>query len=145
MSRSSRFAVAVHMLTLMAYARDEPVKSEQAACSVNTNPVVIRRILCALSKARLVSSQTGAAGGTKLAREASQITLLDVYRAVEGGRIFLLHRQPPDPECPIGTNVQMVLEGVLGDVEATVDGVLAKITIEKILQEVKRCSGRSTG
>jgi DNA-binding IscR family transcriptional regulator len=45
MSTSSRFAVAVHVLTLMAWADEEPLKSEQVAESVNTNPVVIRRML----------------------------------------------------------------------------------------------------
>ena len=56
MSTSSRFAVAVHILTLMAWSEDEPLKSEQVAESVNTNPVVIRRMLCELSEANLVVS-----------------------------------------------------------------------------------------
>jgi len=59
MSTSTRFAVAVHVLTLMAWADEEPLKSEQVAESVNTNPVVIRRMLCELAEANLVVSQTG--------------------------------------------------------------------------------------
>ncbi|HEX8852924.1 MAG TPA: Rrf2 family transcriptional regulator, partial [Pyrinomonadaceae bacterium] len=82
MSANSRFAVAVHALTLLAWAGEEPVKSEYLACSVNTNPVVIRRILCALARAGLVTSQTGASGGSRLARPAAEITLREVYRAV---------------------------------------------------------------
>jgi DNA-binding IscR family transcriptional regulator len=54
------------------------------ANSVNANPVVIRRILCALVRAELITSQTGVAGGSRLVLKASQVTLLDVYRAVEG-------------------------------------------------------------
>ena len=97
MPTSSRFAVAVHVLTLLAWAGDEPLKSDYIAGSVNTNPVVIRRILCALAHAGLVTSQTGAAGGTRLARKAAEITLTEVYRAVEPRAIFALHRRPRMP------------------------------------------------
>ena len=140
MSTSSRFAVAVHVLALMAATGDEPVKSESVALSVNTNPVVIRRILCALAQARLVTSQTGAAGGSRLARKPNQITLLDVYRAVEKGDAFLLHRQPPNRHCPIGMNIETVLAGILEEVNAAVERVLAKITVEQVLQSVRTCS-----
>src|SRR5262249_59903685 len=96
MQTSSRFAVAVHILALMAAAEDEPIKSDQMAGSVNTNPVVIRRILCSLSRAELVISQTGAAGGSKLAREAGQISPLAGYPAGEEGGGFSLRRHTPN-------------------------------------------------
>jgi Rrf2 family protein len=137
MAANSRFAIAVHILTMMAWAGDEPLKSEQVACSVNTNPVVIRRILCALQKARLVVSQTGAAGGSRLARKPGQITLLDIYRAVDAGELFSLHRQPPNDECPVGMNIEVVLEDILSEVGQSIERVLAKITIEKVLQAVE--------
>ena len=137
MAANSRFAIAVHVLTLMAWAGDEPLKSELVACSVNTNPVVIRRILCALAKAGLVVSQTGAAGGSRLMRKPSQITLLDIYRAVDAGCIFSLHRQPPNEECPVGVNIEAVLENILAEVDQSMERVLSKITIEKVLQAVE--------
>lgn len=140
MPTSSRFAVAVHVLTLMAWAGDEPLKSEYVAESVNTNPVVIRRILCALSRARLVASQTGAAGGSKLARSPNRITLLDIYHAIEGGDVFSLHRQPPSRHCAVGMNIEAVLEDVLEEVTEAVDGVLANITVENIVQRIKPCT-----
>jgi Rrf2 family protein len=141
MAANSRFAIAVHVLTLMAWAGDEPLKSELVACSVNTNPVVIRRILCALAKAGLVVSQTGAAGGSRLMRKPSQITLLDIYRAVDAGCIFSLHRQPPNEECPVGVNIEAVLENILAEVDQSMERVLSKITIEKVLQAVEPRSG----
>lgn len=143
MPTSSRFAVAVHILTLMAWAGDKPLKSEQVALSVNTNPVVIRRILCALAQAELVISQTGASGGSRLARPPGQITLLDIYRAVEGGDLFALHRQRPSRHCPIGMNIETVLEGVLEEVNLAVEQVLAKITVENILQRIRPCARAS--
>ena len=137
MAANSRFAIAVHVLTLMAWANEEPLKSELVACSVNTNPVVIRRILCALAKAGLVVSQTGAAGGSRLMRKPSQITLLDIYRAVDAGNVFSLHRQPPNEECPVGVNIEAVLENILAEVDQSMERVLSKITIEKVLQAVE--------
>jgi Rrf2 family protein len=139
MSTSSRFAVAVHVLTLMAWSDDEPVKSEQVAKSVNTNPVVIRRILCELAEARLVVSQTGSTGGSRLARQPEQITLLDVYHAVETRGVFSLPRHPPSRRCPVGINIDSVLGEVLEEVDAAVEHVLTKITINDVIRRLHRC------
>jgi Rrf2 family protein len=137
MPANSRFAIAVHILTLLARAADEPLKSEEVACSVNTNAVVIRRILCALSKAGLVISQTGASGGSRLALNPKQITLLEVYRAVDAGDVFALHPQPPNAQCPIGMNIEGALDRILDEVEQGVERVLEKITIEKVLESIE--------
>src|SRR6266571_4546006 len=102
---TSRFAVAVHVLTLMAWSDDEPLKSDQIAVSVNTNPVVIRRMLCELSDDKLVVSQTGSTGGSRLARNPEQISLLDVYRAVESADVFSLHPKRPNQRCPVGSSI----------------------------------------
>lgn len=136
---SSRFAVAVHILTLMAWSDDEPLKSELVAKSVNTNPVVIRRILCELAHARLVVSQTGAAGGSKLARRPDEITLLDIYEAVECRGVFSLHRQQPSRRCPVGINIETVLGDVLKEVDSAVEHVLTKITIKDVVLRLKPC------
>lgn len=136
---SSRFAVAVHILTLMAWSEDEPLKSEQVAKSVNTNPVVIRRILCELAQARLVISQTGSAGGSKLARRPGEITLLDIYEAVECRGVFSLHRHQPNRRCPVGINIETVMGEVLKEVDSAVDHVLTKITIKDVLLRLKPC------
>lgn len=142
MPANSRFAIAVHILTLMARAGEEPLKSDEVACSVNTNPVVIRRILCALSKAGLVISQTGASGGSRLALKPSRITLLEVYRAVDAGDVFALHPQPPNAKCPVGMNIEGALDSILHEVEQGVERVLEKITIEKVLKSIEPRRGR---
>jgi hypothetical protein len=59
MSTNSRFAVAVHVMSLMAWSGEEPLKSDQVADSVNTNPVVIRRMLLELAEAGLVGFADG--------------------------------------------------------------------------------------
>jgi Rrf2 family protein len=139
MSTSSRFAVAVHVLTLMAWADDEPLKSEQVAESVNTNAVVIRRMLCELAESKLVVSQSGAMGGSKLARGPEQITLLDIYQAVERRGVFSLHRHPPNRHCPVGVNIGTVLNQVLDEVDSAVERVLANITIGDVVSRLKPC------
>jgi len=139
MSTSSRFAVAVHVLTLMAWADDEPLKSEQVAESVNTNAVVIRRMLCELAESKLVVSQSGAMGGSKLAREPEQITLLDIYQAVENRGVFSLHRHPPSRHCPVGVNIGTVLNQVLDEVDTAVERVLANITIKDVVSRLQPC------
>ncbi len=137
MSSSSRFAVAVHVLTLMAWSDDEALKSEQMAVSVNTNPVVIRRMLCELAEDKLVVSHTGATGGSRLARDPGQIRLLDVYRAVEGTDVFSLHPKRPSHRCPVGATIGPVLKDVRGEIDSAIEDVLAKITIEDIVRRLK--------
>ncbi|HEX6046392.1 MAG TPA: Rrf2 family transcriptional regulator [Pyrinomonadaceae bacterium] len=139
MSTNSRFAVAVHVLSLMAWSGEEPLKSEQVAESVNTNAVVIRRMLLELAEAGLVVSQTGSLGGSRLANDPAKTTLLDVYQAVECGGVFSLHRQPPNPDCPVGVNIETVLGDVLLEVDSAVEQVLGKITINDVVQRLKPC------
>jgi Rrf2 family protein len=140
MPTSSRFAVAVHVLALLARAGGEPLKSEQIARSVNTNAVVIRRVLCALARAGLVASQTGAAGGTRLARPADEITLREVYRAVEPRVIFAMHRRRPDPRCPVGGGIAGVLDQILAEVDVAVDEALGRRTVEGVVEAVGPCA-----
>lgn len=144
MSTSSRFAVAVHVLTLMAWADEETLKSEQVAESVKTNPVVIRRILCELAEAGLVVSQTGSMGGSKLARPAREITLLNIYQAVESPGVFALHRHPPSQRCPVGVNIGTVLNEVFDEVDTAVAGVLTKITIKDVVSRLRPCVDAAT-
>lgn len=137
--------MAVHVLTLMAWADEEPLKSEQVAESVNTNAVVIRRMLCELAEANLVVSQTGAMGGSKLARLPERITLLDIYQAVESRGVFSLHRHPPNPDCPVGVNIGTVLNDVLDEVDSAVEGVLANMTLRDVVSRLKPCVSTANG
>ncbi|MGH9899145.1 MAG: Rrf2 family transcriptional regulator [Pyrinomonadaceae bacterium] len=139
MATSCRFSVAVHVLTYMAWSDTDALKSDKLALSVNTNPVVIRRLMCALSRAKLVTSQSGSTGGSRLARRPSHISLLDVYRAVEDAKAFGLHHRPPNRRCPIGREIETVLEDVLDRVDLAVESTLARTTIADVLQSMQ-CS-----
>jgi Rrf2 family protein len=143
MSTSSRFAVAVHVLTLMAWSDEESLKSDQMAVSVNTNPVVIRRMLCELAEDKLVVSHTGATGGSRLARNPEQITLLDVYRAVESTDVFSLHPKRPSQRCPVGSTIGTVLKDVRTEIDSAIEHVLDRITIGDVLMRLEPASHRS--
>src|SRR5688500_3294514 len=102
MAANSQFSMAVHVLSMLARSKDENLKSDYIAGSVNTNAVVIRRLLGQLNQANLVVSQTGASGGTRLARCPTEISLAEIYKAVSCGEVFALHTRAPNKDCPVG-------------------------------------------
>jgi DNA-binding IscR family transcriptional regulator len=79
---SSKLSVGVHILAVLAYKRGEPLTSELLGTSVNTNPVVIRRLLGLFREAGYVESKNGVGGGWLLVADPRQITLLDVLQTV---------------------------------------------------------------
>lgn len=128
--------MAVHVLAFLAWRRGEAVTSERIAGSVNTNPVVVRRIVGALRNAGMVTVQPGVGGGAQLAREPERITLREVYRAVEDGEsLFSLH-QHPCGHCGIGANIREVLGGVFRRANDAMQGVLEEATVADVLRQV---------
>ncbi len=141
MNKSSRFAVAVHIMSGLALGRitgmEECVTSSKLATSVNTNPVVVRRILGVMRNAGLVTSIQGADGGSTLSRPPEQITLLDIYRAVETGQLFHFHYAKPNAECPIGCCILEIMQRVVDKADAAVSSVLANYTLRDIAEELR--------
>ena len=136
MAANSQFSVAVHVLTLLARAGASNVKSDSLARSVNTNPVVIRRLLGQLGHADLVASQAGANGGSRLARDPGTIKLTDVYHAVCCGEVFALHGSP-NRDCPVGRNREAVLCNLQKEIDRSVDSTLARYTLSDVLEKVE--------
>lgn len=134
---SSRVAVAVHVLAFMAWKRRDPITSERIAASVNTNPVVVRRIVGALRNAGMVNVQPGVGGGATLARGPEEITLLDVYRAVEDGdELFSLHPSEPSRNCNVGVHIRDVLRPIFCRAHRAMESVLAEVTIADVGQQM---------
>lgn len=136
MHTSSRFVVAIHLLVTLAYKRGERVPSEKLAWSLNTNSVVVRRVLGLLRDAGLVTSKRGPTGGFQLARDAGKITLLDAYEAVEDGSIFAFHPNDPNEDCPVGTHIQPVLHAALAPAKEAMKTELTGITVADVTAAV---------
>jgi Rrf2 family protein len=88
MATNTRFATGIHALILLTREPGKLHSSETIAGKLNTNPVVIRRILAQLQQAGLVRNHKGPAGGSELIRPASKVTLADVYRVTDPGPLF---------------------------------------------------------
>ena len=136
MPTSTRFAVAVHILTGLAVSEGKPLRSEDLAWSANTGAVVIRGLLSRLSDAGLTRSQLGAGGGSLLAKPARKIRLLDVYAAVEDTELFSLHRTPPCESCAVGGNILEAIQPVLDRARKALEAELAKTTVADVAAEV---------
>ncbi|MBW5437513.1 Rrf2 family transcriptional regulator [Bradyrhizobium canariense] len=138
MPTSTRFAVAVHILTGLAVSEGKPLRSEDLAWSANTGAVVIRGLLSRLSDAGLTRSQLGAGGGSLLAKPAKKIRLLDVYAAVEDTELFSLHRTPPCESCAVGGNIIAAIQPALDRARKALEAELAKTTVADVAAEVAR-------
>ena len=110
MRTSCRFAMAVHVLAVLAYKEGDRVTSAMLAASVNTNPVIIRRLLLSLQRARLVETRKGAGSGSRLSRSPGRINLAEVYRAVEAIEPFASPARKANTACPVGHCIREDLE-----------------------------------
>jgi len=132
---STRFSMAVHTLSLIAVSPQE-CTGDYIAGSVNTNPVVIRRIMGMLKKAGLVEVRAGV-GGAALLREPDRITLLDIYRAVNAtdeNRLFRIHENP-NFGCPVGRNIEQALQAELKDAQSAMERRLAQTTLAQLITQ----------
>jgi Rrf2 family protein len=140
MRTSCRFAVAVQVLTLLAYKQGEPVTSACLAASVNTNPVVIRRLLRVLQEAGFVTTRKGASLGSRLCQAPERIDLSQIYLAVETTEPFRLPAKRRDNPCVMGNCIQTALIQVFAATEKAMERELAKTNLAHILALVdKRC------
>ena len=143
MRTSCRFAVAVQVLTILAYKEGEQVTSTLLAASVNTNPVVIRRLLRILQEAGFVETRKGASVGSRLAQAPQRIDLAQIYRAVETAEPFKLPVKRPNHTCAMGNCIQTALIQVFAATEAAMERELAKTNLAHILALVDKTCGQS--
>ncbi|WP_295740372.1 Rrf2 family transcriptional regulator [uncultured Oscillibacter sp.] len=140
MQISSRFTVAVHVLICIEmFKNDHKVTSDFLASSVNANPVVIRRLLQQLKAAGIVRVVRGT-GGADTARPIDQITLLDIYNAVEcvdDGELFHFHENP-NQRCPVGRNIHAVLDVRLEKIQGAMENEMKSVTIQDILTDTQK-------
>jgi DNA-binding IscR family transcriptional regulator len=134
---ASRFSIAVHILSLLETFEGESHTSEWMAGSIGVNAVIVRNITGLLRRAELVYTQQGAAGA-KIARPLEEITLLDVFKAVETEEeIFSMHENP-NPNCSVGSSIQSVLETEFTAAQKALETQLSKTTMETVVRNLMK-------
>ncbi len=136
MAANSLFAGAVQIACFLAYKRGEHATAEGAARSLNTNPVVARRLLKAMERAGLVSIRQGRNGGVALDRRPEDISLADIHSAVQDEGLFSL-RERGNPCCPVNRAMPELLEPVFKDADAAVTNSLARTRLSSLLEKIE--------
>jgi len=134
--------MAVHVLAVLAYKQGDRVTSALLAASVNTNPVIIRRLLLALQRAKLVETCKGAGSGSRLSRSPRRINLAEVYRAVEEPEPFATPSRKPNAACPVGKCIRQALDTVFASAQNALEQDLAKTTLADVTDTVKASAAR---
>jgi Rrf2 family protein len=145
MGTSTRFAVGVHLLTALAANPGKVLRSEDVADSANTNPVVVRRLFSLMTTAGLIRARLGPGGGFELARPPSDITLRDVFTALESGEFFTEHRSPPSASCPVGAHILPVLREATAPAVEALQEELSHATIADLAGAVLARSRQAQG
>ena len=139
MAANSRLTVAVHALAWMALAHRQgraALTSAQVAASVNTNPVVLRRSLGDLRQAGLVEVGHGPGAGWSLAKDPDQISVLDIYDAVDrDDPLFAMHHSEPNLECPVGHGIRPALGSIYQGIERAMRDQMKCTSIADVLEQ----------
>ena len=139
MQISSKFTVALHIFTCVdTFGNEYKITSDFLAGSINTNPVIIRKILSQLKNAGLIMVARGT-GGVEITRPLNEITFYDVYEAidpVENGDLFSFHAGP-NPQCPVGRNIHVLLDDKLKAVQLAMENEMKKYTLDDLKRGMK--------
>ena len=137
MQFSNRFTMATHILLAIEYFNNNyKITSDFLAASVNTNPVNIRYILSQLKKADLISVNAGT-GGASIIKDPKEITLLDVFKAVEDSDKDLFHfHENPNVNCPVGKNMHNVLDDKLSGINDVMYKEMSKTTLDSLIKQM---------
>lgn len=132
---NTRFQAGVHTLVILA-VWDRPTTSETVSYSIDTNPVVVRRLLGDFQEGGIVRSQRGRNGGFELTSPPEDITLADVYRTIDTGPLFQSYSDYPNEECPVGCRMPEVVDNALTSAEQAFKETLADVTVASITEGI---------
>ena len=137
MQISSRFTMAIHMFACIDTFTEQKMTSDFMAASIGTNPVIVRKLLQQLKAAGLIEVSRGT-GGVTVTKPLSEITFLDIYKAVEctpDEELFHFHENP-NQACPVGRNIHHVLDDKLAKVQEAMERELAAITLADVKRDI---------
>ena len=149
MNRDSRLSSLIHVLLHMAELPG-PATSERLALAMQTNPVVLRRLMSGLRVMGLVESAKGHGGGWLLCRPIEEITLADIYEALGSPNFFAFGHRHADPACLVEQSVNAALGSVYLEAESLLMKRLEAVTLAGLytdfrhrMEAVKNCRQES--
>lgn len=134
---NTQFSIAIHILAGIGSA-DCQMTSSELAESINAYPSFIRRILSKLSKAELITTTTGKSGCCCLAKKPTEITLLDIYQAVEAPKAFAIHAYPAQKSCQVSCGIKVSMEKVLDRTQKAMEASLKKTTLAEVIADLRK-------
>jgi DNA-binding IscR family transcriptional regulator len=140
MQITSKFTIAVHIITAIDYFKDsEKVTSSFLAASVGANPVIIRNVMGKLKEAGIIEISQGKSG-IELAKKLDEITLFDVYKAVDcvGDEGLFHFHENPSPDCPVGRNIHKALDEELRSIQDAMENQMRKIALSDVVKKTRQ-------
>lgn len=131
-----RFAVSVHIMTVLSYHEGQLVTSETLAKGIRTNPTVIRRLVSKLAEAGLVESFKGKTGGVRISERTKEITLKDIYEAVSGKPLIHSPNKEPQKNCTVSCAMKKIMCDITTGLENHSMSYLSKIKLSDITSKV---------
>ncbi|MFM9989747.1 Rrf2 family transcriptional regulator [Flavobacterium sp.] len=126
---SGKFAITLHILTLLTKFSDEYLSSEYIAGSLNLHPVLVRKEIANLKKNHIVESKEGKNGGTKLLKPAKDISLDEIYKITFNTVTLGFSKNEPNPLCPVGNQINQNLENLYEDINQKISNQLSEISL----------------
>ena len=132
---NSRFAIAIHILTLLELSKEELLASDYIAGSININSVLVRKEISELRKAGLIDSKEGKNGGFFLAKNADSINFGELFKIIYPDPILSLAKNTPNPQCPIGKDINEHLAHLYIEAEKALVERLKNYTLKEFCQK----------
>ena len=140
MQITSKFTVAVHILTCIdIFGGQMRVTSDFLSGSTGVNAVIVRNVLGQLRNAGIVETRQGS-GGAHLAKALDEITLYDIYKAVDcvdDEGLFHFHENP-NAECPVGRNIHKAMDDRLQTAQAALENELKSTTLAQVVADTRK-------
>ncbi|MCD0471241.1 Rrf2 family transcriptional regulator [Flavobacterium sp. JAS] len=127
---SGKFAITIHILTLLTKYPNDFLSSEYIAGSINLNPVLVRKEIANLKSHHIVESKEGKNGGTKLSIDPSKITLKEIFEMTFETINLGYAKNQPNPDCPVGKKINQNLSSLYAEMNQKVSLQLEGISLE---------------
>ncbi|MDO5608009.1 MAG: Rrf2 family transcriptional regulator [Capnocytophaga sp.] len=132
---NTRFATAVHIMTVLASKADQWLSSDYIAGSIQINAAMVRKEIAVLLKAGLVESRKGKEGGCRLAKNPEKIYLSEIFKAVNANAILGKKNKKTNPKCPIGKQINQHLDDLFDEIDANVLEMLSSKSVADFLRK----------